>query len=64
VAPYTIAGGQPAQPIKPRFSQEVVDRLLALRWWDWPDERVRKAVPLMLQSDIEEFLRAAEAGEL
>ncbi len=64
VAPYSIVGGQPAKLIKSRFSKEIIDRLIALQWWDWADARVRKAVPLMLQTDIGEFLRAAESGEL
>lgn len=64
VKPYSIVGGQPAKPIKSRFSQSIIDRLLELRWWNWPEERVRKAVPLMLQPDIEDFLTAAENGEI
>mgnify|MGYP003174888915 FL=1 len=28
--PYTIVGGVPAKPVKKRFSQDVIDRLLAL----------------------------------
>lgn len=30
VEPYTIVGGVPAKPIKKRFSQDVIDQLLAL----------------------------------
>lgn len=30
VEPYTIVGGVPAKPVKKRFSQDVIDRLLAL----------------------------------
>lgn len=33
VAPYTIVGGVPARPIKPRFEQPVADALLAGEWW-------------------------------
>lgn len=35
VPPYTIVGGTPARVIKQRFPQEIVDRLLASRWWDY-----------------------------
>lgn len=35
VPPYTIVGGTPAMIIKPRFRSEIVDRLLASRWWDY-----------------------------
>lgn len=33
VPPYTIVGGNPAKTIRPRFSEAVVERLLAGRWW-------------------------------
>jgi virginiamycin A acetyltransferase len=36
VPPYTIVGGNPAQPIRQRFAPEDIDRLLRAAWWDWP----------------------------
>lgn len=33
VAPYTIVAGVPARPIKLRFSENIVERMLALQWW-------------------------------
>jgi len=35
VAPYTVVAGVPARPIRARFAPELVQRFLALRWWDW-----------------------------
>lgn len=35
VPPYTIVGGTPAKVIKPRFPQEIIERLLASQWWDY-----------------------------
>lgn len=40
VLPYTIVGGVPARPIRKRFSSSAIDKLLALKWWDWPPERI------------------------
>lgn len=40
VPPYTIVGGVPAKPIKKRFSDEKIDQLLKMRWWDWPEEKI------------------------
>jgi acetyltransferase-like isoleucine patch superfamily enzyme len=34
VAPYTIVGGVPAKPIRPRFTPEEIRFLSAFRWWD------------------------------
>lgn len=35
VAPYQIVGGVPARPIRMRFSDEVIEKMLRLAWWDW-----------------------------
>lgn len=35
VAPYAIVGGAPARTIRQRFPDDLVERLLALRWWDY-----------------------------
>lgn len=40
VPPYTIVGGVPAKPIKKRFSEDVIQSLMEMRWWDWPEEKI------------------------
>ncbi|MBW8309587.1 MAG: CatB-related O-acetyltransferase [Candidatus Paracaedibacteraceae bacterium] len=40
VAPYTIVGGNPAQPIRKRFDEATIDFLLTLNWWDWSIEKI------------------------
>lgn len=35
VDPYTIAVGVPAKPIRKRFSEDVIDKLLHIAWWEW-----------------------------
>ena len=44
VPPYTIVGGVPARPIRKRFSNEEIARLLDLKWWDWPPEKLSAAL--------------------
>jgi len=44
VPPFTIVAGVPAQPIRSRFPDAVIDRLLALAWWDWSHDRLRAAL--------------------
>lgn len=41
VPPYAIVAGIPAKIIKYRFSEDVVKRLLEIRWWDWPADKIR-----------------------
>lgn len=47
VPPYTIVGGVPARPIRRRFTPDIVNGLLALRWWDWPPERIARSLPAL-----------------
>lgn len=44
VPPYTIIGGVPARPIRKRFDDRTIAALLALRWWDWPRERIARNI--------------------
>jgi len=44
VPPFTIVGGVPAKPIRKRFDDGAIDRLLELRWWDWPEERIARNI--------------------
>lgn len=60
VPPYAVAVGNPARVVKYRFTPEVIRRLLAVRWWDWPDSEVVDAVGLLSSPDIEGFLQYAE----
>ena len=53
VPPYTIVGGVPARPIRLRFPRETVDRLLAQRWWDWPEEKLKAALPALQAGDLD-----------
>ena len=45
VEPYSIVGGVPAKPIRKRFDEATIKALLALRWWDWPRERIARNLP-------------------
>ena len=53
VEPYTIMGGVPARPIRKRYDEETIQRLLALRWWDFPPEQMRKCLDALGQGDLQ-----------
>lgn len=42
VPPYAIVGGNPAKVIGWRFEQDVIDRLQAIQWWYWDEEKIRE----------------------
>ncbi len=48
IPPYSIAGGVPAKVIKLRFSPEIIDALLNLKWWDWPTHKIQANLNLLL----------------
>ncbi|MEX6508054.1 DapH/DapD/GlmU-related protein [Jiella sp. M17.18] len=56
VAPFTIVGGVPARPIKPRFAPGIGERMERLAWWDWPHETLRAALPDFRNLSAEAFL--------
>ncbi len=42
VAPYTIVAGVPAKVVRRRFSEQVIERIERLRWWEHsPKEAIR-----------------------
>ena len=56
VGPFMIVAGCPATPIRARFSQDVIDRLLALAWWDWSHDALRTALEDFRSLKAEAFL--------
>lgn len=52
VAPYAIVAGNPARPVRARFAPDVIARLLALAWWDWPPDRIAAALPALMAGDL------------
>ena len=53
IPPYTIVGGVPAREIRKRFDEETVAKLLRLKWWDWPVDRVKDSIPHIVKGDIQ-----------
>jgi len=52
VAPYAIVGGNPAKEIKKRFSDETIDQLLSIAWWDWEIEKITKHIKDLTSGDL------------
>lgn len=55
IPPYSIAGGNPAEIIRPRFSPEITGLLLKLRWWDWGIDKITANVQTLTGNNIEEL---------
>ncbi|PTX15077.1 chloramphenicol O-acetyltransferase type B [Pontibacter mucosus] len=52
VEPYAIVGGNPAKIIKKRFEEEHIQMLLEMKWWDWDEEILKEAIPILCSSNI------------
>jgi virginiamycin A acetyltransferase len=55
---YTMAGGNPAQPIKQRFSDAEIEILLSVRWWDWEIEKITRNIDVIMNGDLEKLQNA------
>lgn len=52
VPPYAVVGGVPAKVINYRFSQDIIDKLQEVKWWDWTEERLRKNIEMFQEDGI------------
>jgi virginiamycin A acetyltransferase len=59
VPPYAIVAGNPARIVRQRFDPAIVARLQRLAWWDWPAERITRAIPALVEGDLEAAERLA-----
>ncbi len=59
---YAIAAGNPAKVVKMRFDRETIQDLLKIKWWEWEDAQIQRFLPLMLDTDIDQFLKKAKAS--
>ena len=55
VPPYAIVGGVPAKAIRQRFDENTIDHLQKLKWWNWPAERIRESLPLIMKGKCSEL---------
>lgn len=58
VPPYAIVVGNPAVVIGYRFSEDYISRLLESKWWDLPDDSIRRLEEWFYSEDIDAFISA------
>ena len=56
---YSLIGGNPAKLIKKRFTEEQINKLLEIKWWNWDDKKINKFTPLLCNQDIDKFITSA-----
>ena len=63
VPPYAVVGGNPAKIIKYRFSEEIIEELLKIQWWNWDLDKIAKYHTFLMGNDIEQ-LRSISLSEV
>ncbi len=61
VAPYSIVAGAPAKVIKMRFTDEQIDFLHSMKWWDRPDDWLKHNAKLF--HDVDALCKMTELYE-
>jgi len=61
VPPYAIYGGNPAKLIRYRFTDTEITKLLNIKWWEWDDETIQKAQPILSSPLDGQTLKKLEA---
>ena len=59
VPDYAVVAGNPAQLVRYRFDEATIQALLQVAWWDWPREKILKAVDLLNSDRVQEFMAQA-----
>jgi acetyltransferase-like isoleucine patch superfamily enzyme len=56
IPPYTIAVGSPARVTKKRFTDDQIEKLLKIKWWDWDEQKIVDNAHLLMNTDIDNFI--------
>lgn len=52
---YTIVGEVPANPIRKRFDEDVISKLLIIQWWNWSEDKVKENIDSIQSGRIEDL---------
>jgi len=52
VAPYAVVVGNPAREVKKRFDDDTIANLLILKWWDWPEQKIKENINILCSTNI------------
>lgn len=55
---YLLSSGFtiPAKPIRKRFSENVINTLLEIKWWDWSKEKTSEKIHAIQTGEIDQLL--------
>ena len=56
VPPFAIVAGNPAKVVKYRFTEEQIEKLLSIAWWNWDEQKINDNTHLLCSNNIDEFI--------
>ena len=58
IGPYEIVAGSPARLIKKRFDEKTIEKLIAIKWWDFEESKLKQLSNLF--DDVDRFIKKVE----
>lgn len=55
IEPYAVAVGNPCHVVKKRFTEEKIQTLLNLKWWDWGEEKIFNNLEALVKGNIDKL---------
>lgn len=55
VEPYSIVGGNPAKLIEKRFSEEEIEILEKIQWWNWDIDKIKKNLSILRSGSVDKL---------
>ncbi len=56
VPPYAIVVGTPPRIVRFRFSEQQIEDLLKIQWWNWEADRIQQELPFIMSNNIDAFI--------
>ena len=60
VPPYAVMVGNPAQVLKKRFCDDWIERLLRIKWWDFPEKELKNNIMIFAGKVTEKTINSLE----
>lgn len=54
--PYAVAVGNPVEIKRKRFSDDIIDKLLEIKWWNWNLKKILDNAEYLMSDNIERFV--------
>ena len=56
IPPYSIVAGNPAKVVKKRFTEDQIEKLLEISWWEWEEQKIKDSAMILWSNGIDEFI--------